>query len=111
MEISNTEIARVALCSEGAVRKAVASGKIVEGDCSTVVSFCLERRLKALGMGFMDDMVGERLPAGVQRGCDGLGQKHGVDSYKPFPGEVHQTADPVNTDIGYVPMSEEEFGA
>ena len=61
MEIKNIDIARVALCTEGAVRKAKHDGKMdsLEG----VVAFCLAGRLKSVGIGFMDK-IGDLMATG-----------------------------------------------
>ena len=56
MKINNTEIAEVALCTEGAVRAAVSGGRLNTDDLSSVVGFCLAGRLKTLGLEFGDTL-------------------------------------------------------
>lgn len=58
MKISNTEIAEAGLVTEGAVRKAVASGRLDAGDLVSILTFVLIGRLKSEGLN------------GVVNGCD-----------------------------------------
>lgn len=56
MEISNIEVAKVALCSEANVVKAVQRGLLDKGDLGSVMGWCLWKRLKELGIGFADEL-------------------------------------------------------
>lgn len=80
MEIKNIDIARVALCSEGAVRKAKFDGKLesLEG----VVSFCLAGRLKGVGIEFADEL--SRIKTGAEVEEDG---RTCEDDYSQLEGE------------------------
>ena len=69
MKTTNIEIAESALCSEGAVRKAVERRKLDPESVCSVVGFVLAMRLKALGLCGVDD-----LPSGVSVGCGGLAE-------------------------------------
>lgn len=74
MDVSNVEIAKVSLCSEGSVRKAVERKRLDAGSLESVVGFVLAMRLKQLGLCGLDDLMnGSSIPAGVQRGCPGVG--------------------------------------
>ena len=66
MNTSNRDIARVAGCTEGAVRASIKSGKLDAGDLSSVVDFVFRHRVKRDGIKILDGIVppkiAERLP-------------------------------------------------
>ena len=57
MEISNTEIARCGLCSEGAVRAAKSNGRLDSTDAESVFGFILGMRVKELGLSAFDSIT------------------------------------------------------
>ena len=70
MNITNTEIAKVAYCTEGTVRAAASKGKLDTSDAESVFGFVLALRAKAGGLGVFDGLVPDDvLPEGVVRGC------------------------------------------
>lgn len=64
MEISNTEIAKCALCTEGAVRKAIVRGRV--HDCESLLAFCLSVRMRGGRVDVIDDLLsGGKLKTGA----------------------------------------------
>ena len=57
MKISNTEIARLGLCTEGAVRAAISSGRLDVENAESVFGFALVMRSKSIGFGIFDGLV------------------------------------------------------
>jgi hypothetical protein len=75
MNISNTEIAKAAYCTEGTVRAAVSAQRLNPSSLESVLGFVLTGRLKAQGIDGVFGLKGpDTLPAGVQRGCAGIGE-------------------------------------
>ena len=71
MEIKNIEIAKCALCTEGAVRKAIERGRV--HDCESLLAFCLSVRMK----GGRVDVIDELLAGGhLKTGADLVGELH-----------------------------------
>ena len=56
MEIKNIEIASAALCTEGAIRKAIQRGLDTKS-LDAVIGFVMALRFKQLGIGGADDLV------------------------------------------------------
>ena len=72
MKISNIEIARCALCTEGAVRAAVSGGRLNTEDADSVFRFVLAGRVKASGLDFADP-VGDMIEKGLVKTANELG--------------------------------------
>ena len=81
METKNVEIARVGLCSEKAVGRAIERGLLDAGDLQSVVEWVVRMRIKKLGFmrwldvladpGDLPDVVGGLMGSGsVKRGSE-----------------------------------------
>lgn len=57
MEISNTEIARCGLCTEGTVRAAKSNGRLDASNAESVFGFILGMRVKELGLSAFDGLA------------------------------------------------------
>lgn len=57
MNISNVEIAQVAMCSEGAVRKAVERRRLDPESLLSVMGFVFALRMKNMGMRSLDEVA------------------------------------------------------
>lgn len=76
MKISNVEIARCGLCTEGAVRAAVSTKRLDVEDAESVFGFILGMRVKVAGLGFMDGL--ERIKTGAEVSVGVEGRLYGV---------------------------------
>ena len=72
VEITRSDVARAALCSDTAVRKAEENGSLVMGDLEKLVDWVVRMRIKQSGFMSFADALGDPLGDLVAVGVDEL---------------------------------------
>ena len=87
MEISNVDIAKASLCSEGAVRKAILRGEL--NTLEELVGWCLRMRIKSIGLSGVD-VAGEKPKAVFPKMIDCGNVKSVIDDlgYEPDNSQI-----------------------